>query len=229
MNEFYSFEKRSPSGRTQKYVQGQCKQCTKARTTELNRKAASIRAARARAAYRSLRESALEVYGSSCHICGERELTFLCIDHIRDDGASNRKGIAGKFRSFYAWLKHVDYPEGLQTLCENCNFKKEMSRREMTQSKQIKKRCVMLMYGGECACCGQSDPQTLQIDHVNGNGSAHRKTIRAGDIYAFLAARDVSPDYQILCANCNRAKQVLGACPHYVARRFDTMLIIGLC
>jgi len=73
-----------------------------------------------------------------CARCGEDDVDTLCLDHINDDGAEERKalGIAGRnsgagTRSYEAY--HANgYPEGLQVLCASCNLKKEVVRkREM--------------------------------------------------------------------------------------------------
>lgn len=63
-----------------------------------------------------------------CNCCGEKEIKFLTIDHLENDGATHRKEIkchtgAG---SFYYWLKRNGYPKGFQTLCMNCNLAKSL-------------------------------------------------------------------------------------------------------
>jgi len=63
-----------------------------------------------------------------CNCCGEKEIKFLTIDHINNDGASHRKSIkchtgAG---SFYYWLKRNGWPSGYQVLCMNCNLGKSL-------------------------------------------------------------------------------------------------------
>lgn len=70
-----------------------------------------------------LREAALMHYGPICNCCGETEKTFLCFDHINDDGATIRR----KDRRAYnmpRWLKAHNYPDTIQVLCHNCNYAK---------------------------------------------------------------------------------------------------------
>lgn len=72
-------------------------------------------------------------------------------------------------------------------------------------------------YGGKCACCGESEPMFLTIDHVDGGGGNHRREIGNGGaaINAFLRRKGYPKDgFQILCHNCNCAKGFYGACPH---------------
>jgi hypothetical protein len=72
---------------------------------------------------------------------------------------------------------------------------------------------VVEAYGGKCACCGESHIQFLTLDHINGGGSAHRKSIH-GKVYAELRRNGFPPGYQILCWNCNAASGLYGKCPH---------------
>ena len=74
-------------------------------------------------------------------------------------------------------------------------------------------------YGGKCACCGESEPSFLTIDHINGNGNAHRKEIGRGSVlmYKWLKKNGWPEGYQVLCWNCNCARhlyQNAGVCPH---------------
>lgn len=72
------------------------------------------------------RIAVLTHYGGNppeCACCGERELKFLSIDHVDNDGAAQRKH-AGVGGTFYRWLQKNNYPDGLQVLCHNCNLAK---------------------------------------------------------------------------------------------------------
>jgi hypothetical protein len=80
-----------------------------------------------------LKLDALKAYSNNdvkCACCGEREIDFLCLDHINDNGSEERKnnkyGLAGIFK----WLKKNNYPKdaGLQVLCSNCNMSKRINR-----------------------------------------------------------------------------------------------------
>lgn len=77
------------------------------------------------------------------------------------------------------------------------------------------KAWVIIEAGGACVRCGFADPRALQLDHVNGNGSAERKT---GSIRSIshtksefsarrLLARVHDGALQLLCANCNWIKR----------------------
>jgi hypothetical protein len=68
-------------------------------------------------------------------------------------------------------------------------------------------------YGRVCACCGEKEEVFLQIDHIGGGGEAHRRQIK-DPLTMWLRKNGFPSGYQILCANCNAAKHILGRCPH---------------
>ena len=67
----------------------------------------------------------------ACVFCGETDLDCLSLDHINNDGAQDRKKRKekGQSPSIYKNLIWEAYPIGYQTLCMNCQFKKEAHRR----------------------------------------------------------------------------------------------------
>lgn len=78
---------------------------------------------------------------------------------------------------------------------------------------------VFSAYGGyKCACCGETEPTFLSIDHVHNDGYARGKAgePRSGEpLYQMLIKRNFPPDFQILCMNCNHGKSRNGGiCPH---------------
>jgi hypothetical protein len=58
-------------------------------------------------------------YGNECSCCGEKHIEFLTLDHIHGGGSKHRKSITLRF---YSWVIKNNYPDGLRTLCMNCNF-----------------------------------------------------------------------------------------------------------
>lgn len=100
--------------------------------------------------------------------------------------------------------------------CDECRTGQAKKRHDL-------KLLVMSKYGGAaCKCCGETRIQFLQIDHIDGNGGEHRRTVRgATNICRWLKARKFPPGFQVLCANCNLAKSVYGECPHEKERRHE--------
>jgi hypothetical protein len=84
---------------------------------------------------------------------------------------------------------------------------------------------VLEAYGGEnycCACCGEKHYEFLSIDHINGDGKAHRKELglTGNKFYKWLIKNNFPKGFQVLCMNCNFAKGLYGHCPHkYVVAR----------
>ncbi len=76
---------------------------------------------------------------------------------------------------------------------------------------------VLNAYGGKCACCGETQYEFLAIDHIDGNGAAHRrenKLAKGTAFYYWLRREDWPEGFQVLCHNCNQAKGWYGQCPH---------------
>ena len=72
-------------------------------------------------------------------------------------------------------------------------------------------------YGGKCACpgCSETNKAFLCIDHIDGGGNKHRKSIGQSNFFRWLRQNNYPPGFQVLCANCNQAKQWCGGvCPH---------------
>src|SRR3990167_2907538 len=75
------------------------------------------------------REQVIKHYGGNppkCNCCGEKEIKFLTIDHINNDGAKHRKEINANNISggLSGWIIRNNYPEDFQVLCMNCNWGK---------------------------------------------------------------------------------------------------------
>lgn len=100
--------------------------------------------------------------------------------------------------------------------------KEERKRRQRelakTRNRRLKEE-AMTAYGGMvCSCCGEKIPEFLTIDHMNGDGGAHRR--REGlksstSYYRWLKVRNYPPGFRVLCFNCNSGRQLNGGiCPH---------------
>ena len=71
------------------------------------------------------------------------------------------------------------------------------------------KAAVLAHYGEQCACCGATE--RLSIDHVDGDGAAHRHEIfghnRGGSMYRWLVSQNFPSGLQTLCTPCNQSKK----------------------
>jgi hypothetical protein len=78
---------------------------------------------------------------------------------------------------------------------------------------------AILHYGGyHCACCGETEPMFLTLDHVANNGKSHREEMRStggAKMYRWLRDNGYPSGFQVLCSNCNHGKYRNGGiCPH---------------
>lgn len=62
-----------------------------------------------------------------------------------------------------------------------------------------------------CVSCGYSDLRALAIDHKNGGGGKHRRSVGSGTAYVrhllSLPQDQLLAEFQVLCANCNAVKR----------------------
>jgi len=111
--------------------------------------------------------------------------------------------------------------------CHGCGQDKprdEFSRNQ-SRCKSCRKRAnqqlratVFDRYGDACACCQST--ANLGIDHVDGNGRAHRDELfgRGGgrasgyEFYVWLIKSGFPEGFQILCGPCNASKQKGPSC-----------------
>lgn len=76
-----------------------------------------------------------------------------------------------------------------------------------------------MAYGGyKCACCGETEPLFLSIDHINNDGARHRRehNLKTGEqLYRWLIRNKYPKGFQVLCMNCQWGKRNnKGVCPH---------------
>jgi len=78
------------------------------------------------------------------------------------------------------------------------------------------RREVITNYGGKCNCCGEDKFEFLCIDHIYNDATEDKKRgLKANSLLRYLIKKNFPKDrYQILCHNCNAAKQIYGLCPH---------------
>lgn len=81
----------------------------------------------AKKAERRRRLLVLERYGNRCVCCGERELTFLTLDHVNNDGSDHRKWLKANSKDLTQWIVDNDFPDTIQVLCYNCNLGRSLN------------------------------------------------------------------------------------------------------
>jgi hypothetical protein len=93
---------------------------------------------------------------------------------------------------------------------------------------------VIEQLGGKCACCGETTMEFLTVDHINGDGAAHRKSIantaRASSLMIYKDIRNQGfprDKYRVLCFNCNCSIGCWGYCPHTHSRTTKYPIRLG--
>jgi hypothetical protein len=94
------------------------------------------------------------------------------------------------------------------------------ARKRHEENRQL----ALAAYGGTCACCGESEAAFLAIDHIDGGGNEHRRSLSgtgrmvgSSNFYAWLRRNDHPDGFTVLCHNCNFAKShAPSGCPHRI-------------
>lgn len=88
------------------------------------------------------------------------------------------------------------------------------NNRYMKKHRQKMREAILNAYGHRCVCCGETEEAFLTLEHVNGDGAAHRKLHGVNKVYADVIAEGFPDKYTLLCWNCNCAKRNGKHCPH---------------
>ncbi|MBT7824440.1 MAG: hypothetical protein HN605_04525, partial [Thaumarchaeota archaeon] len=162
-----------------------------------------------------------------CVKCGEKEMGFLEIDHIK--GVIENDGRGGP--ALVKYIINNNFPENYQVLCTNCNWLKHRENQKLTLSmtkenircrtKNLKlKEEVFSHYSKglpECNCCGIDTLDILSLDHIYGRKNAkHKKGIGGHELYTWVRQNKFPSDFQVLCMMCNSAKKDKQDCIHKI-------------
>lgn len=94
------------------------------------------------------------------------------------------------------------------------NFYNRNKKRLQVESRRrnsiVRDRVIFEYSDGKmcCAICNYADERALVIDHINNDGSKHRKTIKRANIFYWLEFNNYPSGYQVLCHNCNWIKHI---------------------
>lgn len=173
--------------------------------------------------YTRMRKMALGYYGSKCECCGETGYAMLTFDHI--NGGGRKSGLSG-LRFVNDIIKEYNrfgYPNGkYRILCWNCNLARSncgycphngrpedvVISLDTQRGRKIKLEFIA-EYGGRCQVCGEGNWEFLTVDHINGGGMRHMRSLKKGGarFYSWLKGQGWPKDeYQLLCFNCNCGK-----------------------
>lgn len=128
---------------------------------------------------------------------------------------SNKKRVTGEWRD-----KNREYTREYAR-----SYYEEHKEQQISTAKRIyreRRQRVLEHYSGgipTCACCGEQTIEFLVLDHINNDGSEHKRSqggpVRSGaHIYHWIITNEFPAGFQVLCNNCNCAKAYYGECPH---------------
>lgn len=179
-----------------------------------------------------------------CNFCPRKNLTdadFYSTRNICKQCAIKRNNSRSKARS--ANGQCVDCPATISAgvrcvTCKAANLARYHAKREANlvvakARRQRVKLAAFNAYGGaKCSCCGEKHVEFLTIDHVDGGGAEHRRTLASElgwkasstgmtgyHFYSWLAKQGFPPGFQVLCFNCNFSLGHFGYCPHSQAKK----------
>lgn len=130
-----------------------------------------------------------------------------CQRHLDYRACQRRKEVAKKRLTDATWV--------VRQLAKKRNYRKSRI--------QDLKREVAKGYGGHCKCCGEDQIEFLTIDHIDRTSRHKDRKMNRRDFLASIIKKGFPKSFQVLCFNCNCAKQDKGFCPHELHFR----LIIG--
>lgn len=97
--------------------------------------------------------------------------------------------VCGEIKPANMFSKNARTYRGVTSKCKSCKSLYTAARNKKNpelQSKSSKeynirlKALIYKAYGNMCACCGETEEVFLGIDHINGDGAEHRKTVKPG-------------------------------------------------
>ena len=167
----------------------------------------------------SARTEAIDITESKwCTGCGEVKPLTAFSPHAKC--ADGRQSRCKSCRAAAAAASRAADPAGYREKVRRWNEAKDPGVQRALKRRHSARVRVQVFdhYGWACACCGTTEGR-LTIDHIDGNGRAHRIELfgapnSAGmPFYAWLVRNGFPGGFQTLCSRCNNAKGASPACP----------------
>lgn len=97
----------------------------------------------------------------------------------------------------------------------------QRTKQQQKQERELLRERVLLAYGHECECCGETRKEFLAIHHTRGDGQKHRAEVGWGvNLHRWIERNNYPQDgLELSCHNCNMARGYYGYCPHEKERQ----------
>ncbi len=163
-----------------------------------------------------------------CRVCGvelndnnwypscKKKCDYICIEcckiRTKIDQLKNKEHYK-EYRKNYRILNKTTIDSQIKEWrLENKDRVNELGR---GYNKRTKEKIIRHYSNGtmKCACCGEDDINCLSIDHINNNGTEHKKET-GGHLYWWIKKNNFPEGFQVLCYNCNIVKYIVGNCDY---------------
>lgn len=150
---------------------------------------------------------------------GERlKSNRCCLACHREATKKARKDKVGRVGTRYVGAVCLHHPElngermSSSATCVGCHKERSKARAVVNETNKRKrernKKEVFVHYGGACSICGVNDMDILTIDHIDQNGSEHKKENNyvgkgSNGFYRWLRRNGFPEGFRTLCFNCN--------------------------
>lgn len=154
----------------------------------------------------------------------DREKVEAAIKRLHEQEAERKERHRERFRQWHKDNAEYHNERSKQWYRDNSIRAKETQK---SYNNNLRLKCLQYYSHSitpYCMCpgCNVTTYEFLSIDHINGGGDKHRREIGHHNLYRWLINNNFPPGFQILCLNCNMAKNSYGKCPHEsVSREFD--------
>lgn len=152
----------------------------------------------------------------------ERENAGLCVRCGKKSPVANEK-LCDECKQYFT-QRRINAPETAKLKRQETHrlWKSQNPDRVLEKDKRYRNKLrqeAIEHYGGKCACCGETNIAFLTLDHIDGCGNQHRRSLFGANVsgnafYRKMRALGYPSGLQVLCWNCNMAKAHYGICPH---------------
>jgi hypothetical protein len=159
----------------------------------------------------------LDAYELLNKVTGTRRHTCKACksEYLKKWSAESKQRVIENRRNYYAKNKELVVDKAIEWAKNNPGKRRKNA---LAYYYRLQDEAIVAYGGYRCACCGETEPMFLALDHINNDGNEHRKLIGSTGghkLYKWLKDNHYPAGFQVLCMNCNHGKHRNGGiCPH---------------